>query len=399
MRVTSRMRVAVRRVASFLPLGRHAAHTRQSGYTGHMKLLMTLSATVVLVAGCGGTPSQDSASSTAATSAQQTTPTTTGLIPTGVPTEGTRPPADDLPPPAEPGQAPAPTGTPPGRIVPVGDAPEGVVVDAVTRTVAVAKRNPYELVLINADTGDVTERVPLPGAVRHLQLAKPGGPVLVPVESANALVRVDLPGGNAEPQIITGTVPHDASEAPNGSVFVANEHGGTTTVVRGDDIVKVFTDSVQPAGMAPVGNLMGMLDVRKNDLTVYDADKLTIVGSTPAGVGPTHLVADKHGRYIAADTRGNAVRVFSTDPREVASVPQPGAPYGITYDPTRDRLWVASSATNEVIGYDMAQDTPREVARVATVQNPYTLGVDSTSGKLFVAGVTGGVVQIIDAPA
>lgn len=299
-------------------------------------------------------------------------------------------------PPAEPGRAPAPTGTPPGRIVPVGDAPEGVVVDAVTRTVAVAKRNPNELVLLNADTGDVVRRVPLPGFVRHLQLAKPGGPVLVPVESANALVRVELPGGAAEPQIITGTVPHDASETPGGTVFVANELGGTTTVLRGDEIVKVFTDSVQPAGMAPVGELMGMLDVRKNDLTVYDADKLTIVGTTPAGAGPTHLVADKHGRLIATDTRGDAVRVFNTEPREVASVPQPGGPYGITYDATRDLLWVASSATNEVVGYDMTQDTPREVQRIATVQNPYTVGVDSTTGRLFIAGVTAGVVQIID---
>jgi DNA-binding beta-propeller fold protein YncE len=363
-----------------------------------MRLLLTSLTTIVLVAGCAGTPSQPQASSPASPS-QQATPTTTGLLPSGVPTEGTRPPADALPPPAEPGRAPAPSGTPPGRIVPVGDAPEGVVVDAVTRTVAIAKRNPNELVLMNADTGDVTKRVPLPGAVRHLQLAKPGGPVLVPVESANALVRVDLPGGEAEPQIITGTVPHDAAEAPNGTVFVANEHGGTTTVIRGDDIVKVFTDSVQPAGMAPVGNLMGMLDVRKNDLTVYDAEKLSIVGSTPAGVGPTHLVADKHGRYIAADTRGNAVRVFSTEPREVASVPQPGEPYGITYDATRDRLWVASSGTNEVVGYDTSSPTPREVARIATVQNPYTLGVDATTGRLFVAGVTAGVVQIVDAPA
>jgi DNA-binding beta-propeller fold protein YncE len=45
--------------------------------------------------------------------------------------------------------------------VPVGDAPEGVVVDALSRTVAVAKRNPNELVLLNADTGDVTKRVSL----------------------------------------------------------------------------------------------------------------------------------------------------------------------------------------------------------------------------------------------
>lgn len=324
------------------------------------------------------------------------TPTTTGLLPSGVPTEGERPPAEGLPPPAEPQRAPAPATPPPGRLVPVGDAPEGVVVDATTRTVAVAKRNPNELVLINADTGVVTKRVPLPGFVRHLQLARPGGPVLVPVESANALVRVDLPGGAAEPQVITGTVPHDASETPNGTVFVANELGGTTTVLRGDDIVKVFTDSVQPAGMAPVGELMGMLDVRKNDLTVYDADRLAIKGSTPAGAGPTHLVADRHGRLIATDTRGDAIRVFTTEPREVASVAQPGGPYGITYDPTRDVLWVASSGTNEVVGYSMASETPREIKRIATVQNPYTLGVDATTGRLFIAGVTGGVIQIVD---
>ena len=265
---------------------------------------------------------------TAAPPSEQTSApaTTTGLLPAGVPTEGVRPPADNLPPPAEPGRAPAPTGPLPGRQIAVGDAPEGVVVDASTRTVAVAKRNPNELVLINADTGDITGRVPLPGFVRHLQLAKPGGPVLVPVESANALVRVDLPGGHTEAQIVTGTVPHDASEAPNGTVFVANEHGGTVTAIRGDAIVKVFTDSVQPAGLAPVGNSMGLLDVRKNDLTVYDTDALTIVGSTPAGDGPTHLVADKHGRMIAADTRGNAVRVFAPrpEPRQVGVVDQPG---------------------------------------------------------------------------
>jgi DNA-binding beta-propeller fold protein YncE len=356
-----------------------------------------LVALAVVVGGCDADPRQPASAPTPTA----VTPTTTGMIPTGVPTEGKRPPSDNLPGAAEPGRAPAQTAPVPGRQIPVGDAPEGVVVDALTRTVAVAKRNPNELVLINADTGAVTGRVPLPGSVRHLQLAKPGGPVLVPVESANALVRVDLPAGRTESQIITGTVPHDASEAPNGTVFVANEHGGTVTAIRGDTIVKVFTDSVQPAGLAPVGTSMGLLDVRKNDLTVYDADSLTIVGSTPAGEGPTHLVADDHGRMIAADTRGNAVRVFTPrpSPTQVGVVAQPGAPYGIAYDTVRDRLWVASSGTNEVVGYDMAGTTPREVARVPTVQNPYTLGVDSTTGRLFIAGVTAGVVQIVEPPA
>ena len=357
-----------------------------------MRRLAAVAALLVLVGGCSQQPPADN------TPQGSSAPVAAPAIPSEVPTEGNRPPADDLPPPAEPQKAPPQTAPIPGRTVPVGTAPEGVVVDAATRTVAVAARDPNELVLLNADTGDVVNRVPLPGFVRHLQLADPGGPVLVPVESANALVRVELPSGRALPQIVTGVVPHDASEADNGTVFVANEHGGTVTVLRGEEIVKVFADSVQPAGLAPVGRSMGLIDVRKNDLTVYDTENLRIVGSTPAGEGPTHLVADKHGRMIAADTRGDAIRVFEPlpTPRQIGEVAQPGGPYGIAYDPTRDLLWVASSGTNEVVGYDMSQPTPREVKRLPTVQDPYTLGVDATTGRLFIAGVSGGVVQIVD---
>ncbi|WNG91283.1 hypothetical protein [Mycobacterium sp. ITM-2016-00318] len=358
-----------------------------------MRRLATLAALIVIVGGCSEQPPPETAAPPAS-SAPQARP----AIPSEVPTEGNRPPADDLPPPAEPQKAPPQTATIPGRTVPVGTAPEGVVVDAATRTVAVAKRDPNELVLLNADTGEVVNRVPLPGFVRHLQLANAGGPVLVPVESANALIRVELPSGRALPQVVTGVVPHDASEAADGTVFVANEHGGTVAVLRGEEVVKIFADSVQPAGLAPVGQSMGLIDVRKNDLTVYNTQNLRILGSTPAGEGPTHLVADKHGRMIATDTRGDAIRVFEPlpTPHQAGEVAQPGGPYGITYDNTRDLLWVASSGTNEVIGYDMSQPTPREVRRLPTVQNPYTLGVDATTGKLFIAGVSGGVVQVVD---
>ncbi|MHC1563252.1 NHL repeat-containing protein [Actinomycetospora sp. C-140] len=351
------------------------------------------------LAGCSNEPPTPPA---APASPAAPVPTTTGALIPGVPTEGTRPPTDNLPLAAEPEGAPAPTTTPPGRQVQVGSAPEGVVVDPVTRTVAVAKRNPNELVLLDADTGAVRSRTPLPGFVRHLQLAAPGGPVLVPVESANAVVRVALPGGQADPPLVVGTVPHDVTQAPNGTIIAADELGGTVSAVRGDQVVKMFTDAVQPAGVAPVGDVVGMVDVRKNTLTTYNVATLNIVGEAPSGAGPTHLVADRHGRMIATDTRGNQVIVFEPTtgpnggPREVARVAQPGGPYGITYDAVRDRVWVASSGTNEVVGYDMTAPQPREVARVATVQNPYTVGVDPQTGRLFVAGVSTGVVQIID---
>ncbi|HEX5254133.1 MAG TPA: YncE family protein [Mycobacterium sp.] len=322
---------------------------------------------------------------------------TTGIARSGVPTEGTRPPAAGLPPAAEPQTAPAPAAPPPGQLVPVGAGAEGVVVDDVTRTVAVATRSPDALVLLNADSAAITARIPLPGSVRHVELNAPGGPLLVPVETANALIRVDLPQGGVTRPIVTGTSPHDAAAA-NGTVMVSNELGGTVTALRGEQIIKVFTDAVQPAGMAAVGTTIGMIDARANTLTVYDADKLSIIGSTQAGAGPTHLVADRHDRMIATDTRGDAIRLFSPlpSPKQVTSIAQPGGPYGIAYDRARDRLWVASSGTNEVIGYDMSQQNPREIQRFPTAQNPYSLGVDASTGRLFVAGAATGVVQIIN---
>jgi DNA-binding beta-propeller fold protein YncE len=360
------------------------------------RLMLFVAGWVALaLTGCGGPSHRPADTSTRASAA------TTGLVPSGVPTEGIRPSGDALSLAAEPESAPKQYNPLAGRIVAVGQAPEGVVVDTETRTVAVATHHPDQLVLIDADTATVTVRMPLPGSVRHVELASPGGPLLVPVETANALLRVALPGGIASPSVVTGTSPHDAAAAANGTVFVSNELGGTVAAVRGGGVVKVFTDSVQPAGMAAVGNTVGMLDARANDLTTYDAANLSIVGSAPAGAGPTHLIADRHGRMIAADTRGDAVRVFTLapTPKQVGSAAQPGAPYGIAYDPVRDRLWVASSGTNEIIGYDMATPNPVEIQRFPTVQNPYSLGVDSKSGRLYVAGVTGGVLQILDTAA
>ena len=102
------------------------------------RLLLAL---VLLVSGCSG---QDVGQATPSTtpSAPSSTPTTTGLIPPGAPTEGTRPPTDSLPPAAEPQSAPVPQQPAAGPADPGGVAPEGVVVDAVTRTSPSPPANP-----------------------------------------------------------------------------------------------------------------------------------------------------------------------------------------------------------------------------------------------------------------
>ena len=80
----------------------------------------------------------------------------------------------------------------------------------------------------------------------------------------------------------------------------------------------------------------------------------------------------------------------------ITRIPGVSKVHGVLAVPELGTVYASATGTNEVVGYDTAQDRPREVQRYPTVQNPYSVGVDSVSGRLFVAGVTDGVVQIID---
>jgi DNA-binding beta-propeller fold protein YncE len=280
----------------------------------------------------------------------------------------------------------------------VGNSPEGVVADPQTHIVAVGVRYPFALALLDATTGAVLRKVALPGGLRHLQLAAPGGPVLVPDEGANRLIRVALPGGEITSEVMTGVVPHDATAAAAGTVFVANELGHSVVALRGDRIVHTFTDVTQPAGLAAVGNLVGLVDVRENTLTIYDAQRLQRVAELPAGAGPTHVVADKRGHLAVIDTRGGAVLLYEVQPavRQIGRVELPGTPYGVAYDPTRDRLWVTLTALNEVIGLNLSASQPVLATPLPTVRQPNTVAVDSATGRLYITGTADGVLEIIE---
>jgi DNA-binding beta-propeller fold protein YncE len=273
-----------------------------------------------------------------------------------------------------------------------------VVADAQTHIVAVGVHDPFALTLVDPTTGAVLRKIPLPRGLRHLQLAAPGGPVLVPDEGANQLLRVALPGGEIVSRVMTGVAPHDAAQAANGTVFVANELGHNVVAVRGDQVVHTFTDVTQPAGLAAVGNLVGLVDVRENTLTVYDAQSLRRVAELPAGAGPTHVAADARGHLAVIDTRGGAVLLYALQPtvRQIGKVDLPGTPYGVAYDSVRDRLWVTLTALNEVIGLNLNTQAPVPASPLPTVRQPNTVAVDSGTGRLFITGTAEGILELID---
>lgn len=299
---------------------------------------------------------------------------------------------------AEPAVAPPTTAAPAGRVVVLGPDAEGIVADPVTGIVAVGLRSPFRLALVDGDTGQVLREVPLPGHVRHLELEAPGGPVLVPAENSDLLLRVALPSGAVLGRTKVGRYPHAATAAPDGRILVGAEKGGSIAVVRANRVDRTLAGLTQPGGLAVADDRIGVVDVRQSTLTAYDATTLTRTGVLVAGAGATHMVAERRGRLVVVDTRGDALLVFAVSPRLVlvARTPLPGTPYGVAYDPDRDQLWVTLTARNEVVGLSLGDGTPREVHRYPTVVQPNTVAVDRASGRVYVASRRTGELELID---
>jgi DNA-binding beta-propeller fold protein YncE len=290
-----------------------------------------------------------------------------------------------------------PASEPAGRVVEVGNEPEGIVADPETGLVAVGLRDPDQLALVDGSSAEVIRRVELPESPRHLSLAGPGGPVLVPAESTNTLVQVSLPEGEIIAETTVGTSPHDATAAPNGRVFVGNESGDNASVIEGDREVETIETPQQPGGVAATSDgLVGIVSVGETVLEVFDASTLDSLGRADAGEGPTHIVAGPENRFYVTDTSGDAILIYEArpEPEQIGSVSLPGQPYGIAIDSGRGHLWV--TVENSLVQFALEGGTLRELARYPTVSKPNTVAVDTASGRVFVADRANGELQILD---
>ena len=304
----------------------------------------------------------------------------------------------EFPPAAEPARSPVPEERPAGRVIEIGNKPEGVAVDAKTGIAAVALTKPNELALVDVDSLRVVKRVSLPGAPRHLRLAAPGGPVLVPAESGDRLVEVSLPSGRTRVTKV-GDGPHDADNV-GARVFVGDEFGSTMSVVDGGRVIRRVPTPLQPGGVAAFRSPAGpvaVVGVRERAVALYDTDGRELFRER-AGVGPTHVEAGDGGRLYVADTDGNAILLFRTRPKLelVRRIAVPGQPYATTLDRRRGKLWVTLTETNRAIQLT-AEVQVRKQRDFATVRQPNSIAIHEPTGRVFVASRADGTLQVFDA--
>ncbi len=307
-------------------------------------------------------------------------------------TNATAPPATQ-PPAAEPADSPAPAARPAGTVVVAGPLAQGVAVDPSTGIVAVGQVGGADLF---DESGRHLATVALPSAPRHIALAAPGGPFLVPAEASAEVGFVDEPSGTVSASVATGRMPHDLVDV-DGTVFVGNEHDSTMTVIRGGAVVATVPVARQPGGLAEIGSDIAVVSVRARRLQLFDATSLRLTASVPVQGGPSHVATFGHQLYVV-DTGGTHVRVFDTVPRLhlIGSVRVPRSPLGVAVDATRGRLWVTCTATNQLVELSLrAGQLPRVVGRWPTVRQPDTVAVDPRTDTVFVVGVAPGTLEIL----
>lgn len=310
------------------------------------------------------------------------------------------------PPAASPlASAPEPAVSPPATVAPAGRAvafpgqPEGVAIDA-SGTVGVNVRRPDGLVLFPLDHAERRRTVSLGGSARHLTLARPGGPMLVPQESDDRFVQVDEATGAVVAAVLVGRQPHDAIAVGRDSFFVADELANTIHVVRHGRVVRVVAAPLQPGGMAeaPDGSVVVADGVRGRRITAYRPDG-TAIGSANCGAGPTHAVTGSDGLYWVVDTLGGAVlgfRVGADGPRQVVRIPVGSRPYGVAYDERRSTLWVTLTGSNQLVGLHLRGTAVQSRTIEPTVRQPNTVAVFAPTGELVVTGSTApGQLQLL----
>lgn len=304
----------------------------------------------------------------------------------------------DPPQAAEPVAGPPVEGAVPGRTVTIGAKPEGIAVDPQSHTVAVAVQSPDQLVLLDDRSGKILRRVALPGQARHVALAKPGGPFLVPVETADKLMTVDPTTGRSQLTDV-GDNPHDAA-ALSDRYFTADEFGSTISVVRDGRLRRTVTADAQPGGIVAVDGQLALIAVRAYTVELFkpDGDGLQRSGAQSAGLGPSHVATGPSGRIAITDTRGKAMVIYDTVPRLRfrARVDLGGTPVGIAADPGRGVIWTTLSEKAQAVAVDLKAAKPAIVKRQKTLRNPFSIGVDTDTGRLSVASRTDGTLQLVD---
>jgi DNA-binding beta-propeller fold protein YncE len=307
--------------------------------------------------------------------------------------------ADSPPPtivPAQAAQSPPVTGAPAGVVRPLPGRAQAAVFDPATATLAVLSPG-----IGGQSTVSV---VPSSGEARPVPLAAPATAITgdndgrVYASTRGGYFRIDLRAGTANRVDIEGQPGTDftaIARRADGKLVLGSADGAVYTLSSDSTVGASLKIFARVDALVTQGNTAVVLDRGQTSVTTISASGNDADHALRAGEGATTMAVDSAGRVLVADTRGDELLVFGTDPLILRQrYPVRDAPYGLAG--SSKLAWVSQTAINTVVGYDLATGIPVEKVRYRTVQQPNSLAFDEASGTLYVVSGSGAGVQVIE---
>lgn len=307
-------------------------------------------------------------------------------------------PSDAPPPTIEPAQAavsPPVAAAPDGEIRELRGHAASSVFDPATSTLAVLTPGPEgHATLSLLAAGKAARDVTLMPAATALSIDGKGD---ILASTRGGYFRVDVASAKASKVDVDGAQGVDFTAIAlraDGNPVLGTADGAVYTL-GGDHTVaarlKIFA---RVDSLVTQGNTAVVLDRGQTSVTAVNSDGTKAAQALRAGEGATTMAADPRGRVLVADTRGDELLVFGTDPLIMRQrYPVPAAPYGLAG--SSELAWVSQTAANTVIGYDLSTGIPVEKVRYRTVQQPNSLAYDEKTDTLYVVSGSGAGVQVI----
>jgi DNA-binding beta-propeller fold protein YncE len=272
---------------------------------------------------------------------------------------------------------------------------KAVVFDAATSSLVVLGPGKADHAVITVmPAKGVGRAVPLPAAATAMT-GDDSGHVYVTTRGGYFLV--DVAQGRADRVPVDG---HDDTDftaiarRADGKLVLGSADGAVYTLSSETAVGAELKIFARVDALVAEGNTAVVLDRGQTSVTTVDPSGTEADHALRAGEGATTMAIETEGRVLVADTRGDGLLVYGTDPLMLRQhYPVRDAPYGLAGS---SRLaWVSQTAANVVIGYDLATGIPVEKVRYPTVQQPNFLAFDEASGTLYVVSGTGAGVQVI----
>lgn len=298
--------------------------------------------------------------------------------------------------PAQAAVSPPVASRPDGVVWPLGADAQAAIVDAESGSLVVLAPDP-------ADRSQVTVYSTGGEDAATVSLSSPAtamtgdGDGQVYAATRGGYHRIDVAGRTATKVEVEGLPDTDftaIARRADGRLVLGSADGAVYTLGSDTAVAATLKIFARVDVLVTQGNTAVVLDRAQTSVTALTENGEEQAQALRAGEGATTMVADPAGRVLVADTRGEGLLVFGTDPLILRQrYPVRDAPYGLAGSSTL--AWVSQTAANEVVGYDLATGIPVEKVRYRTVQQPNSLAFDESSGTLYVVSGSGAGVQVI----